>query len=368
VPPKKTLDRLSLDAIVAEFNKSAGEEVIITGSRLLDRKVVRVTTGLPALDVALGGGWAVNQWHEIVGLESSGKTVLAAKTVAANQALNPEFEVLWVAAEGFEAEWYSRIGVDMSRVRVIESNALEQVLALIVRVVRERACDMIVLDSLPAMLPDGEAVKEMGESTVGLVARLMAMFSRKIQSAGKRSLTEPDRPCTGLLINQWRDQIGVMWGDPRTTPGGKAKNYLFYTRTEVKRDEWIEDGPKSAKFKVGQTIKIRTFKNKSAPAQRVAEADFYFADSPPFRAGQFDEAKQVIGLAMTSGVVKRAGAWYTFGGQQWQGGDAVVHALREDVDLMRQVTAEVNRRLLSGEVDEPEETEEEPKKRKVVRR
>jgi len=127
-------------------------------------------------------------------------------------------------------------------------------------------------------------------------------------------------------------KIGVMYGDPRTTPGGEAKNYAFFTRIEVKRDEWLEIGTGQEKRKVGQTIKIRTLKNKSAPPAQVAYLDFYF-DNGECYAGEYDFAKEIVALGILNKVITRAGAYYSYGDRKWQGANAVVQSIREEVDL-----------------------------------
>jgi recombination protein RecA len=157
----------------------------------------------------------------------------------------------------------------------------------------------------------------------------------------KRSLVEDERPVLGLIINQYRMKIGVMHGDPRTTPGGEGKNYAFFTRCEVRRDEWIEIGSGTNKIRVGQRIKVRTLKNKTAPPQRVAYFDFYFADGGDCPAGEFDFAKEVASLAVVKGIIDRKGGWYYHGERKWQGIEPVIASIREEVDLKEALEKEV---------------------------
>jgi recombination protein RecA len=173
----------------------------------------------------------------------------------------------------------------------------------------------------------------MEEFTVGLGARLTGKFFRKASKSQKRSLIREDRGCTGLIINQWREKIGVMWGDNRTTPGGKAKNFHYFCRVEVKRDEWI----KAKDETVGQTIKARTMKNKTYRPQQVAVVDFYFAESQGFQFGDFDTVKDIVNIAISSELITRAGAYYSYGDQKWQGKDGVLQAVREDLDLQAKI-------------------------------
>jgi recombination protein RecA len=214
----------TVEEIARAVNKKFGDEVVVQGSRISE-KLPRITTGMLAFDMMLGGGWPVNQWSEIVGDESSGKTAVAYKTIAANQALDPDWTALWVAAEEYVPEYAEAIGVDLDRLWVVETNVMEHAYDLVIRAQDNRAVDCVVLDSLPALVPGDEYERQMDEFTVGLGARLTGKFFRKSSKAQRRSLIEEERGCTGLIINQWREKIGVMWGDPRTTPGGKAKNF-----------------------------------------------------------------------------------------------------------------------------------------------
>ena len=304
---------------------------------LFRSELPRITTGVLAYDLMLGGGWPVNQWSEIIGEESSGKTALAYKTIAANQAADPEFTALWVAAEEYVPEYAKAIGVDLDRLWVVETNLMEQVYDLVIRVMDARAVDMVVIDSLPALVPGDEAEKTMEEFTMGLGARLTGKFFRKASKAQKRSLVHEDRGCTGIMINQWRDKIGVMWGDPRTTPGGKAKNFHYFCRVEVKRDEWLKEKDET----VGQSIKARTLKNKTYSPNKSSVVDFYFAKSNGFSFGDFDTIKDMVNIASAYDIIKRAGAYYSYVEQRWQGKEATLLAFREDLDMQKQLRSEV---------------------------
>jgi recombination protein RecA len=210
---------------------------------------------------------------------------------------------------------------------------MEHAYDLIVKSLENRAVDCIVVDSLPALVPGDEAEKLMEEFTVGLGARLTGKFFRKSGKAQKRSLIGDDRGCTGLIINQWREKIGVMYGDNRTTPGGKAKNFHYFTRVEVKRDEWIKVKDEA----IGQTIRGRTMKNKTYRPQQTAQVDFYFADGNGFQLGDFDTIKDIVNIGISINAISRAGAFYNFEGQKWQGKEALLLGVREDVDLQKKL-------------------------------
>lgn len=328
-----------LKNLVASTNKKFGAGTLVRGSDLKQDQLVvqRASTGSLAFDIMLGGGWPLNQWNEIIGNPSNGKTVMTLKTIAANQAANPSYETLWVASEDFVFPWAEALGIDLSRVVIATTNVMEDAYQIVVEALDQRAMDAVVIDSLPALVPGDEAERQMAEWTMGLGARLTGQFMRKSTKAQKRSLIEDDRPCLGIIINQWREKIGVMYGDPRTTPGGNAKNYNFFTRVEVSRDEWIEH----QKQRVGITIKAKTIKNKTAPANKVAAVDFYYESVPGFPAGSYDSMKELFLLGCAYDVVSRAGSFYSFGGERWQGKEAALAGIREDLDLQDSLTAEV---------------------------
>jgi len=224
-------------------------------------------------------------------------------------------------------------------------------------VLDEQVTDAVVIDSFPALVPTDEEDKGMMEYTVGRGALLTNKFMRKSLPAQRRSLVGDERPCLSLFINQWRDKIGVIGrADPRTTPGGKGKNYAFLTRVEVAREEWILG---TNRLKVGQNIKCRTVKNKTAPPQRTGNVDFYFDASRGFEPGEYDIIKMVHTLALTHDVIEQKGAWYTFGNEKWQGEKAVFAALEADAQLRDEVTAHVRHVLLK----EPLPVKAKPKRR-----
>lgn len=329
-------DYESLQSIISSINKKYGNGSMVKGSEVREM-IPRISTGVLSYDLMLGGGWPVNQWSEIIGEESSGKTALAYKTIAANQASDPEFCAMWIAAEDFVPEYAKAIGVDLDRLWIVENNIMEQVYDLSIRALDNRAVDMIVIDSLPALVPDDEAEKMMEEFTVGLGARLTGKFFRKSSKAQKRSLVDEDRGCTGIIINQWREKIGVMWGDNRTTPGGKAKNFHYFARVEVKRDEWLKEKDEV----VGQSIKGRTLKNKTHRPQQSAIVDFYFADGNGFKFGSFDTIKDMVNIGIAAGLIDRAGAFYSYEGERWQGKDRTLEGIREDAGMQRKLRDQV---------------------------
>jgi recombination protein RecA len=323
--------------VMALLNKKFGDNVVVVASDIRSDLIPRITSGSTTLDYVLGGGFPGNQWNELIGEPSHGKTALALKTIAANQAKNPEHTTVWVAAEQWVPEYAAMCGVDTDRIIVIETSIMEEAYQAVIQFAESKSVDAIVIDSLPALSPAPEMEKDMSEATVGRGALLTNKFFRVVGTAMKRSLVEDERPVLGLIINQYRMKIGVMHGDPRTTPGGEGKNYAFFTRCEVKRDEWIEIGSGTNKVRVGQRIKVRTLKNKTAPPQRLAYFDFYFAEGGDCAPGEFDFAKEVAALAVVKNIVQRKGGWYYFGERKWQGIEPVIQSIREEIELKEEL-------------------------------
>ena len=209
----------------------------------------------------------------------------------------------------------------------------------------------MVIDSLASLVPSEEGEKAMQDLQVALGARINGKFFRKSRKAGKRSLVIEDRLFLGLLINQPRVDVGGWAPHGRTamtTPGGRAKNFAAFTRLELRRDEWIELGSGRGAKKIGQTIKARVKKNKSGPPERVAEWDFYFVDHEDVPAGQIDRVKDIFVSGVETGVLSRKGAYYSYGGQKWQGRAKTFQALVDDEDLAGSVEDDI-RDLILGQ-------------------
>jgi recombination protein RecA len=347
----------TIEELAADVNKKLGDDLIIVGSQA-KQEIPRITTGILGYDLATGGGWAANQWNEIVGDESSGKTAICYKTIAANQALDPEFVALWVAAEEYVPSYAANFGVDLDRLWVVETNEMETALETVLKAVDNRLIDMVVIDSIPALVTTTEVEKKMDEASVATGAQILSRFFKKSAKAQRRSLTEDDRQCTMLAVNQWRDRIGVTRGDPRTTPGGKAKNYYFFVRMELRRDDWLSTGSK-IEDRCGQVIKCRTIKNKTYRPQQVAVVDFYFADAFGFHAGQFDEVKDIANVCMFLDIIERKGAWFHYEGEKWKGKDTLFQAVREDLTLQASLRKAAFDAVLKGKAALVSEEDEE---------
>jgi recombination protein RecA len=331
--------------LAAKINKDMGEGAVIIASEMTTPPAF--TTGDLGLDISLGGGWPGNQWCEVIGMESHGKTFVVLKTIAANQSRDPEFTTLWIAAEPYDTEQASALGVDNDRVVLIPTQDMTYAYEKILEFAEQRAVDCVVIDSYPAMIAAEEEEKSMDEAVVALGARFTGKFFRKAGHAWRRNPDGSERPILGLFINQFRDKIGGFspQGTPRTTPGGNAKNYAFYVRAEVKRDEFIEEAlpGKNLKVKVGQVIKITTIKNKAAAPRQVTSIDAYFRDAPlhGFKRGDYDKVKTLVIYGLLFDVIVRRGAYYDIGDVTVKSKDAMVDRVREDLDLQEYIEREV---------------------------
>lgn len=334
----------ALVALVAKINKRYEKNAIVLAADI--PAAPRFPSGSLSLDIALGGGWPGNQWTEVIGQESSGKTAVVLKTIAVNQAADPAHTCWWVAAEGYDEDWAAALGVDNRRVLLHYTNSMEEAYSGMLEAAASRAVDSIVLDSYPALSPDLEDEKGMDELQVALGARLTGKFFRKAGASTARDLAGGERPLLGLIINQWRDKIGGYspQGTPRTSPGGNAKNYAYYARLEVSRAEYIDETrPGKGAARVGQVVKARTIKNKSAAPHKIATIDFYFDDAPSlgFRQGQYDEAKELVTMGVLYEAIERSGAYYTVTGVRVKGKDALLDLLRGDLSAQDQLRTQI---------------------------
>lgn len=335
-----------VQAWIAQINKKAGEGTVVLGSEVVVPR--RFTSGDLALDIALGGGFAGNQWTELIGNESSGKTLTALLSIAANQREDPEFTTFWCAAEPYNTEYAEMIGVDNARVVVAPAaQAMEEGLELVEFATASKLYDCVVLDSYPALIPDEEWEKAMDEFTVGTGAKLFNKFWRKAGRASFRKTDGSEKPFYGLIVNQFRDKVGAFSprGVPQTSPGGHGKDYAFYTRLKIQHKEFkTEKRPGVEKpVVVGKTISVKTMKNKSTAPEQTAEFDFYFRNAPfsGHRRGEVDFAPEYIRFGKLFGIIGTRGSWLDFDGQSWKSKDDMAASLLEDITLREKLRDEV---------------------------
>jgi recombination protein RecA len=333
---------------IDQVNKVFGPYTLVPASDLIIPK--RFTTGSLSLDVALGGGWPGNQWSEVIGEESSGKTATALKTLAANQRLDPEFTAIWIAAEIYDSAQATALGVDNGRVMVCPTQEMEFALELMLRATQSQVFDAVILDSYPALIPHEEDERAVEEVTVAAGAKVFNKYWRKAGKATKRATDGSERPVMGLIINQFRDKIGGFskFGIPQTSLGGHGKDYAYFVRLKISKGAFItEKRPGFGDFVVGQEIKFKTMKNKSAAPQQDGEVDFYFRDAPilGYRRGDYDLGKEYVKVGIDFGVVAKSGGWLYFDDRKWNGRAALETDIRAEPELASTLSSQVLARV-----------------------
>jgi recombination protein RecA len=285
------------------------------------RKIDAISTGALSLDLALGiGGVPRGRIVEIYGPESSGKTTLALHVVA--EAQRTGGLAAFIDAEHALDPLYARsIGVDVDELLISQPDTGEQALEITDMLIRSGALDIVVIDSVAALVPRAELEGDMGDTHVGLQARLMSQALRKLAGTINRSQT------TVIFINQLREKIGVMFGSPETTPGGRALKFYASVRIDVRRIEAIKVGTDN----VGNRVRAKIAKNKVAPPFRLAEFDIMFGEG-------ISREGSLLDVAVDEGIVRKAGAWYTYDGDQLgQGREKAKQFLRENPQLAMQL-------------------------------
>ncbi len=316
-----------LDATTKEIEKKFGKGAIMRfGDGGPDLEVEAIPTGCIALDVALGiGGVPRGRIIEIFGPESSGKTTLSLEILAEAQALGGV--VAFIDAEhALDPGYAARIGVDIDEVLISQPDTGEQALEICDMLVRSGAIDVIIIDSVPALVPRAEIEGEIGDSSVGLQARLMSQALRKLAGSLSKSKT------TCIFINQLREKIGVMFGNPETTPGGRALKFYASVRMDIRRiDSLKRDGEI-----VGSRTRVKVVKNKVAAPFKTAEFDIMYGSG-------ISKEGSVLDMAVTLDIINKSGSWYTYGANEklGQGRDAAKAFLAEHPDFMADIEHQV---------------------------
>ena len=327
----KALD-MALGQIEKQFGKGSVRKMGEKGSM----KVDTISTGALALDLALGvGGLPRGRVIEIYGPESSGKSTLAMHVVA--EAQRNGGICAYVDAEHAMDPAYARgIGVDVDELLISQPDTGEQALEITDMLVRSGALDVIVIDSVAALTPRAEIEGEMGDTHVGLQARLMSQALRKLTA----NLNKSNTVC--IFINQLREKIGVMFGSPETTPGGRALKFYSSVRLDIRRIESIKDGVEV----VGNRTRVKVVKNKVAPPFRQCEFDIMYGKG-------ISREGSVLDMAVDLNIIKKSGAWFTYDGEQMgQGRENAKNFLMENTEIMVEVAEKV--RIAAGLGDAPE--------------
>lgn len=322
----------ALDNALAQIDRSYGKGAVMRlgdGSRA---PIEVIPTGAVALDVALGiGGLPRGRVVEIYGPESSGKTTVALHAVANAQKAGGVAAFI-DAEHALDPEYARKLGVDTDALLVSQPDSGEQALEIADMLIRSGALDIIVIDSVAALVPRAEIDGEMGDSHVGLQARLMSQALRKMTGAINGSGT------TAVFINQLREKIGVMFGSPETTTGGKALKFYSSVRLDVRRIETLKDGSEM----VGNRTRIKVVKNKLAPPFKQAEFDIMYGQG-------ISREGSLIDMGVDMGFVRKAGAWYTYEGDQLgQGKENARNFLRDNPDLALELEKKIKESLGIG--------------------
>ncbi|MEI8031869.1 MAG: recombinase RecA [Chlorobiaceae bacterium] len=321
-PAKLKQLNLAVDALEKQFGKGA---IMRLGDSAAVMQVQAISTGSMTLDFALGvGGLPRGRVTEIYGPESSGKTTLALHVIAEAQK-EGGIAALVDAEHAFDPSYARRLGVDINAMLISQPESGEQALSIVETLVRSGAVDVVVVDSVAALVPQAELEGEMGDSVVGLQARLMSQALRKLTGAISKS------SCVCIFINQLRDKIGVMYGSPETTTGGKALKFYSSIRLDIRKIAQLKEG----EAVVGNRTKVKVVKNKVAPPFRIAEFDILYGEG-------ISVMGELIDLAVEFGVVKKSGSWFSYGEEKLgQGRETVRKALRDDPELFKKVHKQV---------------------------
>ena len=310
------------DEIEKKFGKGA---IMRFGDEGPSLEVEAIPTGSIALDAALGiGGVPRGRIVEIYGPESSGKTTLSLEILAEAQAMGGV--VAFIDAEhALDPGYAARIGVDIDEVLISQPDTGEQALEICDMLVRSGAIDVVVIDSVAALVPRAEIEGEIGDTTVGLQARLMSQALCKLAGSLSKSNT------TCIFINQLREKIGIMFGNPETTPGGRALKFFSSVRMDIRRIDTIKQGSEI----VGSRVRVKVVKNKVAPPFKTAEFDIMYGTG-------ISKEGSILDLGVESEIVNKAGAWYTYEGERLgQGREAAKTFLREHPDLRDEIESRV---------------------------
>jgi len=313
--------QLTLDKLEKSYGKGT---IMKLGDSVIEPTEV-ISTGSLGLDIALGvGGLPKGRVIEIYGPESSGKTTLAIHSIAESQKKGG-IAAFIDAEHAFDRFYAKKLGVDVENLLISQPDNGEQALEIADNLIRSGAIDILVIDSVAALVPKAEIEGEMGDSKMGLHARLMSQALRKL--TGTISKTG----CCCIFINQLRDKIGVMFGNPETTTGGNALKFYASVRLDVRRISQIKDSDEVS----GNRVKVKIVKNKVAPPFRVAEFDIMFGEG-------ISKAGEIIDLGVDHNIIKKAGSWFSYGDTRLgQGRDAVKQLILDNPELMDELESKI---------------------------
>ncbi|SIS37424.1 recombinase RecA [Salimicrobium flavidum] len=331
----------ALDMALRQIEKQFGKGSIMKMGDQAGRRISTVPSGSLALDVALGvGGYPRGRIVEIYGPESSGKTTVALHAIAEAQASGGQAAFI-DAEHALDPTYAKALGVDVEELLLSQPDTGEQALEIAEALVRSGAVDMIVVDSVAALVPKAEIEGEMGDAHVGLQARLMSQALRKLSGAISKSNT------TAVFINQIREKVGVMFGSPETTPGGRALKFYSSVRLEVRRAETLKQGNDM----IGNKTRIKVVKNKVAPPFRKAEVDIMYGEG-------ISREGELVDIATELDLINKSGSWYSYNGDRLgQGRENAKQYLKENAEVYEDLKQQIREHYgMNGETKEaPEE-------------
>ena len=322
-----------LSAVMDKIEKDFGKGSIMKMSSQAVTDIAVIPSGSITLDVALGvGGYPKGRVIEIYGPESSGKTTLAIHAIAEAQKAGG-IAAFIDAEHAFDSYYAQRLGVDVDNLLISQPDNGEQALEIADSLIRSSAIDIIVIDSVAALTPKAEIEGEMGDSKMGLQARLMSQALRKLTA----SISKTKTVC--IFINQLRDKIGVIYGNPETTTGGNALKFYASVRIDIRKASVIKDGDEQ----LGTRVRVKVIKNKVAPPFRKAEFDIMFGEG-------ISKIGEILDLGVDLGVIKKSGSWFSYGDRKLsQGRDAVKELLTNDLELQAEIEAKVREAMKNKE-------------------
>lgn len=319
----------ALQAAMAKIEKDFGKGSIMRMGEESIENVEVIPTGSIALNAALGvGGYPKGRIIEIYGPESSGKTTLAIHAIAECQK-NGGIAAFIDAEHAFDRFYAQKLGVDIDNLYISQPDNGEQALEIADQLIRSAAIDIIVIDSVAALTPKKEIEGDMGDSAVGLHARLMSQALRKVTSTIAKTNT------TCIFINQLREKIGVMFGNPETTTGGNALKFYASVRLDIRKVSSIKDGDNI----IGNQVRVKVVKNKVAPPFRKAEFEITFGEG-------ISKIGEIVDLGVELGIIKKSGSWFSYGESKLaQGRDAVKNLLKDNPELCEELEAKIMENL-----------------------
>ncbi|BAB06102.1 recombinase RecA [Halalkalibacterium halodurans] len=336
--------KAALDMALRQIEKQFGKGSIMKLGEQAEQRVSTISSGALALDIALGvGGYPRGRVIEVYGPESSGKTTVALHAIAEVQRNGGQAAFI-DAEHALDPVYAKKLGVNIDELLLSQPDTGEQALEIAEALVRSGAIDVIVIDSVAALVPKAEIEGEMGDSHVGLQARLMSQALRKLSGAINKSKT------IAIFINQIREKVGVMFGNPETTPGGRALKFYSSVRLEVRRAETLKQGNDM----VGNKTKIKVVKNKVAPPFKQAEVDIMYGEG-------ISREGSILDIASELDIVQKSGAWYSFNDERLgQGRENAKQFLKENPEAAEEIESRIREHYgLNGEIEVEAPSEEE---------